>query len=167
MPPTSRQAAAQARPRRCRPGFAGPAPDFAALAASLAGHGLRTTAPRRALFALLAGHPQGITVAEAIVAMRDAGIGQATVYRTLGLFETIGIIYCVHGADGRHRFIPWRPGHMHALVCRVCGQAVEFDACGLQVLERLLASETGYEIEGHHVEVFGRCPACRTRAGGT
>ena len=126
-------------------------------------HRCRATAPRQAVYDLISSSPRGVTVGEAIGRLRPAGVGQATVYRAIELFEKIGVINCVHGPDGQHRFIAWRPGHMHALVCRACGDAVEFETCGLQVLEKLLASETGYQIEGHHIEIYGTCPQCRNR----
>jgi len=102
-------------------------------------------------------------MAEIVASLSKDGIGQATVYRAVALLEKRNLIKCVHGSDGEHRYVRWSSGHVHALVCRSCGRAESFEACGLDVLEKLLAAQTGYVIEGHHVEVYGLCPVCAVR----
>jgi Fe2+ or Zn2+ uptake regulation protein len=47
------------------------------------------------------------------------------------------------------------------LACRSCGLVVEFESCNLTLLEKLLALETGFRIEGHELELYGLCPECR------
>jgi Fur family ferric uptake transcriptional regulator/Fur family peroxide stress response transcriptional regulator len=123
-------------------------------------NGLKATAPRIALVELLSASPRGLSVAEIVASLSKEGIGQATVYRAVALLEKRNLIKCVHGSDGGHRYVRWSSGHVHALVCRSCGRAESFEACGLEVLEKLLAAQTGYVIEGHHVEVYGLCPVC-------
>lgn len=46
------------------------------------------------------------------------------------------------------------------LICRACHHVVEFEDCDLLLLEKLLAAKTGYTIQGHHLELYGTCPAC-------
>ncbi|WP_026368186.1 Fur family transcriptional regulator [Aminiphilus circumscriptus] len=123
-------------------------------------NGLKATAPRIALVELLSASPRGLSMAEIVASLSKDGIGQATVYRAVALLEKRNLIKCVHGSDGEHRYVRWSSGHVHALVCRSCGRAESFEACGLDVLEKLLAAQTGYVIEGHHVEVYGLCPVC-------
>lgn len=126
-------------------------------------NGLKATAPRIALVELLSASPRGLSMAEIVASLSKDGIGQATVYRAVALLEKRNLIKCVHGSDGEHRYVRWSSGHVHALVCRSCGRAESFEACGLDVLEKLLAAQTGYVIEGHHVEVYGLCPVCAVR----
>jgi len=52
------------------------------------------------------------------------------------------------------------PFHSHMLVCRSCFKVVESDDCDLSVLEKLIATKTGFTVEGHHLEFFGLCPEC-------
>ncbi len=51
-------------------------------------------------------------------------------------------------------------GHHHHLVCSVCGATVDFADCDLGALEERLAKETGFEMQGHLLEVYGTCPQC-------
>lgn len=122
--------------------------------------GWRWTLAREQVCRLFLGSPRGHTIAGAVRALRRLGIGQATVYRTVALMEKIHFLRCVHPDDGEHRYVPWHPGHVHALVCRHCGQAFEFGDCGLQLLEELLSARTGFTIEGHHLEIYGLCAGC-------
>jgi Fur family ferric uptake transcriptional regulator len=50
--------------------------------------------------------------------------------------------------------------HHHHLVCSQCGRAVDFTNCDLGQLEQQLSKETGFNIEGHLLEIYGRCPEC-------
>jgi len=51
--------------------------------------------------------------------------------------------------------------HGHHLICSSCNQVVEFDGCDLEALFKSVASKTGFRIEGHWLQVFGRCPKCQ------
>lgn len=123
--------------------------------------GVQCTAQRKRVWRFFADHPQGHTVADAVEALRQAGIGQATVYRAVFLLLDLGLLCRVQDPVGKTCFIAVRSGHSHPLICRVCRHIVEFDACDLSVLERLLGSQTGYAIESHRLEVYGLCPACQ------
>jgi len=46
-------------------------------------------------------------------------------------------------------------------VCSKCGQVIDFTDCELDTLENKLSGETGFSIEGHLLELWGRCRACR------
>jgi Fe2+ or Zn2+ uptake regulation protein len=122
--------------------------------------GIKLTSARQAVYDTLISNKQGLTIQEAAAELKPKGIGQATVYRTIAILEKINIIKCVHGREGLHKYVAWTNGHVHALVCRACGKASEFDACGLEVLEKLLKEQTGFQIEGHHLEIYGLCPEC-------
>jgi len=127
-------------------------------------HGARMTAQRRAVWGFFAARVRGCSIAEAVAGLKRQGIGQATVYRTVLLLADLGLLQRVQAADGSC-YIALQPGHHHPLICQECRRVVEFDACDLSVLERLLGRETGYRIRGHHLEVFGLCPACQGGGG--
>jgi len=64
--------------------------------------------------------------------------------------------------DGSLRYrVSRRQGHHHHLVCVSCASVQELDACIAADMLGDLARSTGYEIEGHWLEFFGRCAACR------
>lgn len=133
--------------------------------------GLRLTPQRLAVWRLFAASATGYTLPEACRALRRAaaddrrhlgpGIGQATVYRLVKSFEELGFLRYVHDADGEHRYLAAGPGHCHYLACRSCGRTCQVTHCDLSTLEKLLAMQTGYSVEGHHLEFYGTCPACQ------
>lgn len=122
--------------------------------------GLRFTPQREAVWRLFENDPTGRTISQAIVILARQKIGQATVYRTIKALQDMGYLKWVHDQSGEHRFVASRPGHSHMLVCRSCSKAVECSDCDLSVLEKLIASQTGFTVEGHHLEFFGLCSEC-------
>ena len=123
--------------------------------------GMRFTPQRQAVWKLFRDSPRGYSVSEAIELLKDQGIGMATVYRTVTALQKLGRLHCVHDQTGDHRFVSCKSLHGHPLVCEKCGLVREFASCDLSVLERLLAVETGFTINGHRLEVFGICPVCK------
>ena len=123
--------------------------------------GHRFTNQRESIWRLFNRVPKGMTIPEAADTLRKEGIGHATVYRTVKTLQQLGHLHRVHEQSGEHRFVARRAPHSHMLVCRLCGQMVEFESCDLTVLEKLLEVETGYNIEGHELELSGLCPQCR------
>jgi len=122
--------------------------------------GLRFTPQREAVWRLFESDPAGFTIAQATVVLTPQKIGQATVYRTIRTLQDLGYLKWVHDRSGEHRYVASRPGHSHMLVCRLCSKAVECSDCDLSVLEKLIASQTGFAVEGHHLEFFGLCSEC-------
>lgn len=122
--------------------------------------GLRFTPQREAVWRIFEGNPDGLTISQVTVILAPQKIGQATVYRTIRALQDMGYLKWVHEQTGEHRFVVSRSGHSHMLVCRVCSKAVECSDCDLSVLEKLIARQTGFTVEGHHLEFFGLCPDC-------
>ena len=123
--------------------------------------GANYTAQRKAIWEFFAGNTQGYAIREAAAVLKPSGIGIATVYRTIELFVKIGLLQCTQDSPGKIRYIAVCPGHSHTLICRGCRTVVEFDDCDLTLLERLLVAKTGFAIQGHHLEMYGFCPACQ------
>ena len=123
-------------------------------------HGVQSTTQRRSTWQYFSNQPQGHTISEAVATLHAQGIGQATVYRTVELFLRLGLLTSTREAPGKIRYVAVCPGHKHTLICRACHHVVEFEDCDLLLLEKLLAAKTGYTIQGHHLELYGTCPAC-------
>ncbi|HEX5497676.1 MAG TPA: transcriptional repressor [Thermomicrobiales bacterium] len=142
--------------------------DAAAIAGLLAAHGYRLTAPRRAVIAAVVDSARPFTAEQAVADIERAAprIGRATVYRTLEILASLDVLKRVYLADGRAAYVTGAPGHRHHLVCSRCGDVVAFSACPIDQLVRDLSRDTDFAIEGHLLEVFGLCPACRGTAGG-
>jgi Fur family transcriptional regulator, ferric uptake regulator len=92
------------------------------------------------------------------------GIGIVTVYRTLEILDKLDLLCRIHTDSGCHGFMMRRPTeHHHHLVCTGCGRTVDFTECNLEELERKLEKETGFKIEGHLLQLFGKCKECRSK----
>jgi Fur family ferric uptake transcriptional regulator len=86
-------------------------------------------------------------------------IGLATVYRQLGALAANGEADTIPVASGL-LYRACEPGsHHHHLICENCGKAVEIDLPSEEWI-RAAASEHGYTITRHVMEIFGLCPDC-------
>jgi len=131
------------------------------LDSALKSHGVQSTPQRRAIWEFYSSQNRGITITEAIEVLQGAGIGQATVYRTTFLLFDLGLLHRIQLASDQVCYVALKSEHSHPLVCKRCHDVVEFDTCDLSVLEKLLNVQTGYEIDGHQLEVYGVCPKCQ------
>ena len=123
--------------------------------------GIPFTRQRRQIWAFFAGADRAATITEAADALRGDGVGQATVYRTVQLLSDLGLLARVQDGRGEICYIAPPIGHSHPLICGVCRTVVRFDGDGdVAELEARLAAATGFDIYGHHLEVYGICPSC-------
>jgi Fur family ferric uptake transcriptional regulator len=123
----------------------------------LRGH--RMTGSRRRVLEALVAAPAHFTVDDVLRLAR--GVGRATVFRTMKLLQDLNVVCRVLMEDGSLHYRLSTRGHHHHLVCRSCGRVEDFSTCDVSSLVRDLTSSTEYEIEGHWLEVYGRCASCR------
>jgi Fur family ferric uptake transcriptional regulator len=123
----------------------------------LRGHRM-TGSRRRVLDAVLA-QPAHFTVDDVLRSARK--VGRATVFRTMRLLLDLNIVCRILLDDGALHYRLSSRGHHHHLVCMHCGRVEDFTTCDVASLVRDLSSATDYEIEGHWLEVYGRCASCR------
>jgi Fur family ferric uptake transcriptional regulator len=130
--------------------------------------GYRLTAPRRAVADLIAAREGHFTAADIVAdaRARRLGIGRATVFRALDLLLELGVLERLDLPSGEHAYVGCEPVHHHHVVCSRCGRAAEIDDAGLRRVVDTIADRTGYEIDSHRLELFGRCPDCRAATGG-
>ena len=127
--------------------------------------GARLTAPRRAVARVL-GESRGWLSAETIAsrARRHCpSISLVTVYRTLELFESLGMARRVHGPTGCHGYALASIEDGHYLVCRRFNDVIEFECLHVERDVRRATRRTGFQVETHMLELVGLCPACRAR----
>lgn len=87
----------------------------------------------------------------------DPRISLSTVYRTVRLFETAGIINRHDFGDGgRARYERVRSEHHDHLIDADTGQVIEFKNEEIEKLQERVARELGYELIGHRLELYGR-----------
>ena len=138
------------------------------LSALIQERGLKRSRPRDVIvevFSSMGGH---VTVEKLArrVRERDAGIGVATVYRTMKLLTELGLATARQfGADGQTRYEAAGPERHHDhIICTRCGAIVEFENPDLEALQLRIARRHGFRLAGHRVELYGECGACREAA---
>jgi Fur family ferric uptake transcriptional regulator len=92
-----------------------------------------------------------------------AGIGRATVYRTLQWMVEAGIARKVDFGEGRSRFEPSyrHPRHFH-LICTTCHSSSEFLSSDVESLMEEIAAERSFTTAQSVVQIYGTCEQCRT-----
>lgn len=87
--------------------------------------------------------------------------GLTTVYRSLELLVSQGLVQAVALGDGERRYELVKPGeHHHHLVCENCRTSVHLDQCVVEELEASIKSKYGFQVRGHVLEIFGVCSQC-------
>jgi len=138
-----------------------------ALAQTVTHAGYRLTKPRRAVADLIGSRSGHFTAADLLVdaRRRQLSLGRATLFRNLDLFTELGALERLDLPNGEHAYVACEPEqHHHHVVCRNCGKSVEVEDSGLQSVVAEIARRSGYNIDGHRLELFGTCPKCASAA---
>lgn len=122
--------------------------------------GHRLTKPRREVFALLESADEPLSIGQ--LTRKLAPMDRSSVYRSLALFDQLGIIEIIHvGWKKRYELAgPFKPHHHH-LQCDVCGKLVAIDSPRLEEMINATALADGYVLTSHHIELNGVCKNCR------
>jgi Fur family ferric uptake transcriptional regulator len=98
-----------------------------------------------------------------LVRKEDAGIGRATVYRTLQWMVGAGIARKVDFGEGRSRFEPAyrHPRHFH-FVCSTCHRSSEFLSSDIESIIEEIAAARSFTAAQTMVQISGMCEECRT-----
>lgn len=141
--------------------------DAAPFIAALDRAGYRMTDPRRDVAALIAGQPGHFTAADLVAeaGRRHLGVGRATIFRTLDALSEAGAVERIELPNGEHAYLACAPAHHHHVVCSQCGRSQDIDDAGLRAVVREVARRTGYRIDDHRLDLFGRCPDCQAPEG--
>jgi Fur family transcriptional regulator, ferric uptake regulator len=134
------------------------------LVAALDRAGYRLTGPRRAVAELIAAREGHFSAADLIddARARRLGIGRATIFRALDLFAELSVLERLDLPTGEHAYVPCEPaGHHHHIVCSGCGRVTEIEEVGLALED--VQRRTGWQVDSHRLELYGRCPRCRSR----
>lgn len=134
-------------------------PDFDRL---LFEHGLRATPQRIAVLGALASRDDATAQQiHALLAGEGRRVGLATVYRTLAQLRDRGVVDTLSHHPGEVCYRLCGEGHHHHLVCSHCHRVVELGDCDLDTWLAGLASEHGFTVSAHTIEVTGVCAACQ------
>jgi Fur family transcriptional regulator, ferric uptake regulator len=89
-------------------------------------------------------------------------VDRATVYRTVELFERIGIVNRLNiGWKYKVELSDLFADHHHHMHCERCGKIIDMPANPmLETMIDTVAGKTNFSPRGHSLEIYGLCPAC-------
>ena len=92
-------------------------------------------------------------------------VDRASVYRTIDLFEQLGIIHKINiGWKYKIELTDLFHNHHHHLHCNVCKIVIPLaEDTILEERIALMASKSGFEIKNHQLEIVGTCASCSTK----
>lgn len=129
--------------------------------------GYKLTVQRKTILGLLIEHSDKHLSPDEIYELlrkKHPQIGLATVYRTLLLFEQLGLIYKSDFDDGssRYELNKQKDDHRHHhLICTQCGNVEEAHEDLLENLEEEILKTNDFLVQDHRVKFYGLCKKCR------
>lgn len=122
----------------------------------------RATWQKQAVREMLVSQANFLSAQELHQKLMAAGqkVGLTTVYRALAELAVAGEAdsLTTEGAETLYRSCGSE--HHHHLICRKCGQTVEFELAGFEAASRQIAQEQGFSEVSHSIEIFGICAKC-------
>lgn len=127
--------------------------------------GCKSTKSRRIIIEVLTKTQTPLSAEEIFLNVKEAGASTnlSTVYRTLDLIESKGLLDKCIMSDGRARYKLALEGHTHHITCTSCYKSIPINVCPLEILEKDLVNTTDFNITGHKLEVYGLCPKCKEK----
>jgi Fe2+ or Zn2+ uptake regulation protein len=123
--------------------------------------GHRLTGPRRQVAELVAARAGHFTAADLVEDARGLGIGRATVFRSIDLFTSLGLVERVDLPGGEHAYVACENAHHHHAICTNCGRSFDVDDAGLSDVLARIGSRSGFRVTAHRLEIFGLCADCQ------
>ncbi len=124
----------------------------------------KITGPRQAILDVLRQESHPLTNREIRKHLGEDECDLATIYRSMHLLVTMGLVRKYDFGDGVARFELVRgdgDDHHHHLICTTCAAVVEIEECFPTELEQKIASKSGFSKLTHKLEFFGVCPECQ------
>jgi Fur family transcriptional regulator, ferric uptake regulator len=118
--------------------------------------GLRMTGQRRVIAQVLGeaeDHPDVVELHRRAAAVDDR-ISLSTVYRTLKLFESEGIIERLEFLGGRSRYERVPQEHHDHLINLDTGDVLEFRSEEIEALQTEIARRLGFRLVSHRLELY-------------
>lgn len=125
--------------------------------------GLKVTLPRmRILEIIRTSESRHLSAEDVYRRLLDQGsdMGLGTVYRVLSQLEGAGLLSRNVFDGGKAVFEINLGKHHDHLICLTCGRVDEFSNEVIEMLQRQIAAEQGYELADHRLALYGHCAAC-------
>ena len=136
-----------------------------ALKDKLNNKGYRATSQRQKVLRIFMSLPQGehLSAEELHSTLVAEGnrISLSTVYRTLHLMVSIGLLRELELAEGHKHYELSRPSRdHHHLVCLNCNQTLEFSESFITDIGEKTAQNAGYQVLDCQLTLYGICDRC-------
>lgn len=122
------------------------------------------TRPRGWIASILAREPRFLSAAQIHQRLEGSGarVSLSTVYRTLDHLQAKGDVTARPDAQGEATYMLCEPArHHHHAICRSCGRVEDVDCAAMEQFADSLRALHGFQLDGHAMEFFGKCCACR------
>ena len=128
--------------------------------------GLKSTAQRLAVVHILHTSGKSLSVGEIHGGVKDmlGTTGLATIYRTLEMFEDLGIVKRLHFPNGGHGYTFSQGEHVHHMVCVDCRGVFDFSKCPAESFDYASVEKQGFRVKDHFIQLFGQCGKCAEAA---
>ena len=130
----------------------------------LAEKGLKNTGYRNILLKILEESRTPLTVEEIYIKMKkqNSAVSLSTVYRSMEtMWDKKLAAKTTIMNDGKARYEFNTMEHKHHLICLGCSKIVDISGCPFKDYEKNITGETGFDVRGHNLEMYGYCPACQ------
>jgi len=134
-----------------------------------AGRGIKNTRQRNLIYDILKHNEVPVTAEYIYMRLMEANnpISLSTVYRILDVFVSKGLALKTHFSnEDKAMYEIDRVDHKHYLICVCCKKIIALDYCPLKVYEKSLEQKTCFDITGHKLQIYGRCPECKHKETG-
>ena len=137
--------------------------------------GYRITIGREAILDTLSKTDEHLSAEDIYIRIHKAypAVGLTTIYRTLDIFVSMGVVFKFDFGDGRARYelVESSRGsnHHHHLVCTQCKRIINYKDFIDDEIELLNRTEKGlskkynFEITNHEIQFLGICDKCKRR----
>jgi Fur family ferric uptake transcriptional regulator len=124
--------------------------------------GVRVTPQRLLVLEALTTQSGHLTADEVMrwAAQRYPGINLATVYRTLDLLVSVGLVAQTNLGGGAATFELVGDSPHHHLVCERCGAVMELEDAAFARLRERIFEQHGFRAHSRHIAIFGVCQRC-------
>lgn len=133
----------------------------------LARQGHRLTGPRRAILEAVSASDDPLTVAEIHARVGPQQVNHVTVYRTVHLLVSAGLLRAVDTTRGalRYELAEQFTGHHYFLICQECGRIEKSTGCpisddALARLTRRVRQTSRFHVVDHELRILGLCRTC-------
>jgi Fur family ferric uptake transcriptional regulator len=127
---------------------------------------LRLSHPRLLIYQVLSDTKTPLSPQELyqILLKKQKRIGLTSIYRSLDLFESMGMVFkIINGSSVKYKLCEIEDHHHH-IICKACGNVVELNFCDISDWSKKVTESTGYQVIDHQLNFYGFCKACKKEA---